>query len=130
MQIDDGQIRRVTFDRPAQKNAMTGAVARELADAVGTVEANTHDAVLITGRGDAFSAGGDIEAMAALGTLGEQPTANIGLAKQAIHDNLGRGWRDGLAHEAHVQSLAYDTPAHERGVEAFLAGDSPEFDDL
>ncbi len=255
MQIDDGQIRRVTFDRPAQKNAMTGAVARELADAVGTVEADTHDAVLITGRGDAFSAGGDIEAMAAreetaaeaharvretlgavaeavltapvpvvarvdgdavgaglslvavcdfayaaetarfgasfvnvglvpdmggttilprlvglrrlkelaftgelvdadaaaemdllnaavpaaelddrvddlLGTLGEQPTANIGLAKQAIHDNLGRGWREGLAHEAHVQSLAYDTPAHERGVEAFLAGDSPEFDDL
>jgi enoyl-CoA hydratase/carnithine racemase len=38
--------------------------------------------------------------------LSAKPTPNIGLAKRAIHDNLGRAWRDGLDREAYVQSLA------------------------
>jgi enoyl-CoA hydratase/carnithine racemase len=55
-------------------------------------------------------------------------TANIGLAKEAIHDNLGQPWRDGLEREARLQSMAYDTPAHEEGVDAFLNGRKPDFD--
>jgi enoyl-CoA hydratase/carnithine racemase len=61
-------------------------------------------------------------------TLQSQPTENLGLAKAAIHDNLGEPWRAGLRTEARIQSMAYDTPAHERGVAAFLDGRTPDFD--
>lgn len=253
MRVEDGAVRRIVFDRPDVKNAMTGTVAAELADALDSLDAATHDAVLLTGEGDAFSAGGDIEAMnereestteayervrTTLGrvarnilsapvpvvakvngdavgagmslvavadfayatesarfgasfinvglvpdmggtailprliglrktkelaftgklidaataaeidlineaveqadldertddlleTLQAQPTENLGLAKEAIHDNLGQPWQTGLRREARIQSLAYDTPAHERGVEAFLEGRTPDFD--
>jgi enoyl-CoA hydratase/carnithine racemase len=253
MRIDDGPVREITFDRPDVRNAMTADVARELADALADLDPETHDAVVITGDGEAFSAGGDIEAMAereettpeayervretlgavaenalsapvpivskvngdAVGagmsltavsdfayaaesarfgatfvnvglvpdmgatailprliglrntkdlaftgrlvdasdaaemdlvnetvpdgeldervddlveTLRNRPTANIGLAKEAIHDNLGQPWRDGLQREARLQSMAYDTPAHEEGVDAFLNGRKPDFE--
>jgi len=61
---EDGVL-EVTFDRPASRNAFTGEVAVELAEAVEAVNPETHDAVVLTGEGEAFSAGGDIEAMAA-----------------------------------------------------------------
>ena len=252
MQIDDGPVRRITFDRPNVRNAMTADVALEIADALTGLDPETHDAVVITGRGEAFSAGGDIEAMAArdettleaynrvretLGAVAEnaltapvpviskvngdavgagmsltavsdfayaadsarfgatfinvglipdmgatamlpriiglrktkelaftgslidateaaamdlineavpdekldervddlvdalrdRPTASIGMAKEAIHDNLGQSWRDGLAQEGRLQAMAYDTPAHDKGVEAFLNGQKPDF---
>lgn len=253
MQIDNGAVRQVTFDRPDTRNAMTAEVARELADALADLDPDSHDAVVVTGEGDTFSAGGDISAMAdreettpeayervrstlgrvaenalsapvpiiskvngdAVGagmsfvavsdfayaaasarfgatfvnvglvpdmgatailprliglrktkelaftgdlvgaeaaakmglvngavpddklddrvtdlveTLQDRPTASIGLAKEAIHDSLGESWRDGLGREARLQSMAYDTPAHEEGVDAFLNGRSPDFE--
>jgi enoyl-CoA hydratase/carnithine racemase len=253
MHVEEGSIRRVTFDRPEARNAMTAAVARDLADALDGLDPGRHDAVVVTGEGEAFSAGGDIEAMAdreesapeayervrttlgrvaervltapvpvvakvngdavgagtslaaladfayaaesarfgasfvnvglvpdmggtavlprilglrttkelaftgrllpateaaeadlvseavpddalddrvaeLLETLRDRPTESIALAKRAIHDNIGRSWRDGLEREAHVQTLAYDTDAHAEGVAAFLAGRDPEFD--
>lgn len=253
MRIDDGAIRQITFDRPDVRNAMTADVARELAEALADVDPGDHDAVVITGEGDAFSAGGDIDAMAErdettpeaykrvretlgrvaervlsapvpvvakvngdavgagmsltaladfayaadsarfgatfinvglvpdmgatailprliglrttkdlaftgrlidaseaaemdlvndavpddelddrveeiLDTLQNRPTANIGLAKEAIHDNLGQPWRDGLEREARLQSMAYDTHAHAEGVDAFLNGRKPDFE--
>ena len=63
-----------------------------------------------------------------LDELRGQPTETIALAKAAIHDNLGRGWREGLDREAHAQTLAYDTDAHAEGVAAFLDGREPEFE--
>lgn len=57
-------VRRVTFDRPHAKNAFTPAVAAELADELEALDPDDHDAVVLTGEGDAFSAGGDIESMA------------------------------------------------------------------
>lgn len=253
MQINNGAVRQVTFDRPDARNAMTAEVARELADALADLDPDSHDAVVVTGEGDTFSAGGDITAMAdreettpeayervrstlgrvaenalstpvpviskvngdAVGagmsfvavsdfayaaasarfgatfvnvglvpdmgatailprliglrktkelaftgdlvgakaaakmglvngavpddklddrvtdlveTLQDRPTASIGLAKEAIHDSLGESWRDGLGREARLQSMAYDTPAHEEGVDAFLNGRSPDFE--
>lgn len=252
MRIDDGSVRRITFDRPDAYNAMTAAVARDLADALTDLDPSDHDAVVITGDGDAFSAGGDIEAMAErnesapeayervrttlgrvaeavlttpvpvvanvngdavgagmaltavadfayaaesarfgasfinvglipdlggtvvlprliglrktkelaftgrllsateaaeldivneavpsdhlddrvddlLETLADQPTESIGLAKRAIHSNLGASVQDGLDREAHFQTLAYDTDAHAEGVSAFLDDRTPEF---
>lgn len=253
MRIDDGAVRQITFDRPDVRNAMTGVVARELADALTGLDPADHDAVVITGDGESFSAGGDIEAMAerdettpeayervrsTLGRVAEnalsapvpivakvngdavgagmsltavadfayaansarfgasfinvglipdmgatailprliglrktkelaftgelinaseaaemdlvneavpdnelddrvddllktfqnRPTANIGFAKEAIHDNLGHSWGDGLKREARLQSMAYDTVAHDEGVDAFLNDRKPNFD--
>jgi len=63
MHIDDGDIRTITFDRPQAYNAMTGETARDLVEAMSGLDPSTHDAVVITGEGDAFSSGGDINAM-------------------------------------------------------------------
>ncbi|KAB1185179.1 MULTISPECIES: enoyl-CoA hydratase/isomerase family protein [Haloferax] len=250
---DEDGVRTVTFDRPEVKNAFTADVARELSAALESVTSDNFDAVVLTGDGDAFSAGGDIEAMAerdetareayqrvrdtlgrvaeailtapvpvvarvngdAVGagmsvvaacdfayavpdarfaasfvnvglvpdagatvtlpelvglraakelaftgklisaeraaeldlvnevvdadelddvvdemvqTLASRPTETLALAKEAIHANLGRPWRDGLEREAQAQTLAYDTEAHEEGVSAFLEKRRPNFD--
>ncbi len=241
----DDTILRLTFDRPESMNAFDGEEAVALAEAVESADPERHDAIVLTGEGDAFSAGGDIEAMAereetprqsyervndtygrmaeamfecpvptvarvngdavgaglsitalsdfayavedarfscafvhvglvpdtggsyllpklvglraakrlaftgefvdgeeaaALGlvtesvpsdhlddrvddlveTLVARPTETIGLAKQAIHGNLGRQWEDALDYETMLQVQAYSTAAHEDGVAAFL----------
>jgi len=60
---DEDGIRTVTFDRPEKMNAMNLEVTRDLADAIAETTPTDHDAVVITGEGPAFSAGGDIQAM-------------------------------------------------------------------
>mgnify|MGYP000668614960 CR=1 FL=1 len=83
MHIEDGPVRRITFDRPEAYNAMTADVARELADALEGLDPQEHDAVVLTGEGEAFSAGGDIEAMA---TREE----SAGEAYERVRGTLGR----------------------------------------
>lgn len=242
---DESGVRTITFDRPESLNALTADVASQLADAIDAVAVSQHDAVVLTGEGEAFSAGGDLEAMAErdetpkesfdrleetlgkvveaalttevpivakvngdavgaglavtavsdfayavesasfscafarvglvpdtggtfllprliglrdakrlaltaefisadeaaelglvnqsvpdeeldatvedlLETLRERPTATLGLTKVAIHENMGRHWREALDRELLTQSLAYGTPEHEAGVNEFL----------
>ncbi|MFB6073042.1 MAG: enoyl-CoA hydratase/isomerase family protein [Halobacterium sp.] len=250
-ETDDG-VRRVTFDRPGVMNAFTADLAADLAAEIESLDPETHDALVLTGEGPAFSAGGDIQSMAereedvrdayervedtfgrlaeaamasrvpivarvngdavgaglavvalsdfayavpdasfscafvrvglvpdtggsyllprlvglreakrlaftaefvdaaeaadlglvneavpedeldaavedCLETLRARPTRTVGAIRQALHDNLGREWRNGLDHENLVQSQAYDTAEHEEGVAAFLEGRDPEF---
>lgn len=250
---DDDGIRTVTFDRPEVLNAFSMETAEELADVLAESDASEHDAVVLTGEGEAFSAGGDIQSMAEreetpeeafdrvtetfgrvveealdapvpivakvngdavgaglavtavsdfayavesatfgcafvrvglipdtggsfllpkivglrtakrlaftgeffgaeeaeemdllnevvpdeqldaavddlLETLQKRPTKTIGLAKRAIHGNMGKAWHEAMEYENMVQSLAYGTPAHEEGVSAFLEGRDPEFE--
>jgi len=250
---DDDGVRTVTFDRPEVMNAFTTETAAELADVLAGLDPGEYDAVVLTGEGPAFSAGGDVESMAdreespeeayerigetfgrvveeamssrvpivakvngdavgaglaiaavadfayaaesatfscafvrvglipdtggtfllpelvglrtakrlaftgeffgaaeaaemglineavaddeletavdeLLDTLTDRPTRTIGLAKRAIHQNLGKGWREALDYENAVQSQAYETPEHEEGVAAFLEGREPEFE--
>ncbi|SMO66551.1 enoyl-CoA hydratase/isomerase family protein [Halorubrum cibi] len=61
---DENGVRHVTFDRPDSKNALTADVARDLAGALEGLDPDALDAVVITGTGSAFSAGGDVQAMA------------------------------------------------------------------
>jgi enoyl-CoA hydratase/carnithine racemase len=61
----DGRVHTVAFDRPEAKNALTADAATELVDALREAEDADARAVVLTGDGDAFCAGGDIEAMAA-----------------------------------------------------------------
>jgi len=250
---DEDGVRTVTFDRPGVMNAMNTDVATELADAIAGAEPETHDAVVVVGEGDAFSAGGDIQAMkerdaepqvakeridesveriveeamtarvpvvakvngdavgaglavvavsdfayaaesatfscafvrvglvpdtggtfllpklvglrdarrlaytgefvsaaeaADLGLVNEAvpddelddaveslldefregPSRTIGLMKRAINENLGRQWDEALDHENFVQVMAYNSPEHEEGIDAFLEKRDPEWD--
>ena len=57
---DASGVRRVTLDRPDKKNALTAAMYATLADAVTSAEADGVGAILLTARGDAFTAGNDL----------------------------------------------------------------------
>lgn len=253
MQIeDDDGVRRITFDRPGVMNAFSTETAADLAEAVAGGDPDDHHAIVLTGEGDAFSAGGDIRAMAdreegpreayeriaetfgrvveemlechvpivakvngdAIGAglsiaalsdfayaaedatfscafvrvglipdtggtfllpklvglrtakqlaftgeffsadraaeydlineavdpaalddrveetverLGRRSTRTIGLAKQALHENLDRHWSESLDYETLLQVQAYGSDAHQEGVNAFLEGRKPDF---
>ncbi|MEM4781618.1 MAG: enoyl-CoA hydratase/isomerase family protein [Halalkalicoccus sp.] len=65
MQItDEAGVRRITFDRPDALNAFTTDAAAELADALSECDPADLDAIVLTGEGRAFSAGGDVGSMA------------------------------------------------------------------
>ncbi|MFP9058948.1 enoyl-CoA hydratase/isomerase family protein [Natrialbaceae archaeon A-chndr2] len=65
MQVDSADgVLEITFDRPGVMNAFTPETAEELADAIEDATVSQYHAVVLTGQGPAFSAGGDIEAMA------------------------------------------------------------------
>lgn len=65
MNVDDENgVRTITFDRPESLNAFTADAAQALAEAIEQVDVDQYDAVVLTGEGEAFSAGGDLEAMA------------------------------------------------------------------
>lgn len=58
--IED-RILTITFNRPDKKNALTAAMYAKMVDAM--VDANTNDdvrVILLTGNGDAFTAGNDL----------------------------------------------------------------------
>ena len=61
----DGRVHTIAFDRPEAKNALTADAATDLVDALEAAADADARAVVLTGDGDAFCAGGDIEAMAA-----------------------------------------------------------------
>jgi 2-(1,2-epoxy-1,2-dihydrophenyl)acetyl-CoA isomerase len=82
---DTAGVRRITFDRPEASNAIDGATARELAATVEGVAPDTHDAVVLAGEGAAFSAGGDVAAMA---EREERPET----ARRRLEDTFGRAF--------------------------------------
>lgn len=92
MHVSDADgVRTVTFDRPDQRNALTPEIAVEMAEAVEAVDTGTHDAIVLAGEGPAFSAGGDIEAMAAREESAsesfERITATFGRLAESVLDS-------------------------------------------
>lgn len=61
---EENGVRSLTLDRPDVKNALTPEIAVDLAKAMETADPKEIDAIVITGAGDAFCSGGDINAMA------------------------------------------------------------------
>lgn len=59
---EDDRYAQLTIDRPGAKNALSSTVLADLGDALATIEA-TDDvrAVVLTGAGDVFSAGADVD---------------------------------------------------------------------
>jgi 2-(1,2-epoxy-1,2-dihydrophenyl)acetyl-CoA isomerase len=72
----DGEIGTITLNRPEKLNALSPELASELVDAVKNAAANDRvRALVITGAGRAFCAGGDIETMRRL--VSEQDWTSI-----------------------------------------------------
>lgn len=62
--VTTGDVAIVTLDRPEKLNAINDEILDDLLDAVETISrSETIGAAVLTGRGRAFSAGGDITAM-------------------------------------------------------------------
>lgn len=61
---DRDTIRWLTLNRPNVKNAITPEIVVELADVIDDTDPDDTDAIVLTGAGDAFCSGGDIDAMA------------------------------------------------------------------
>jgi methylglutaconyl-CoA hydratase len=60
----DGPVAHVVLDRPQARNALDGAMVRELRDAFGAVSARDDVRVIVlAGRGSVFCAGADLEWM-------------------------------------------------------------------
>lgn len=67
------------------------------------------------------------ESLSLCGTLADGPAATMGLAKRALHANLGCGLLDGLDREARLQAQAFLTPEHAEGRDAFFARRKADF---
>jgi enoyl-CoA hydratase/carnithine racemase len=64
LDVDDDGIGTITLNRPEKLNALSNELSQELADAVQRIAGDTRvRAVIVTGAGRAFCAGGDIESM-------------------------------------------------------------------
>ena len=70
---EDGTIATITLSRPERRNALSSAAAREVGAAV--KEASSARAIILTGAGGAFCAGGDLEELAAWSELPEADIA-------------------------------------------------------
>jgi enoyl-CoA hydratase/carnithine racemase len=69
LQADEGFVRVLTLNRPAQKNAFNTVQWRELREALAEARADREvRVVVLTGAGSAFSAGQDLSEMAAATT--------------------------------------------------------------
>jgi enoyl-CoA hydratase/carnithine racemase len=84
----DGPVATVTINRPERANALDSATAREVASAIGsTADAR---AVLLTGAGRAFCAGGDLDE---LGRWSELPPEEVGAELYASFQSMIRAVR-------------------------------------
>jgi methylglutaconyl-CoA hydratase len=62
--VSEQGVGRITLDRPEIRNALSGALMRSVVDALGRFEGDSSvRAIVVTGRGKAFSAGADLAEM-------------------------------------------------------------------
>jgi enoyl-CoA hydratase/carnithine racemase len=82
-------VATLTLDDPKRRNAMTPALGDALHDAVDRVRADASvRAVVLTGAGDAFSAGGDLAMLERLRTAGFKPARDFMLGFYARYLHL------------------------------------------
>lgn len=72
--LDDGPVRTVRLNRPEKRNAVTTAMYAELADVLeDCARRDDLTVVVLTGAGEAFTAGNDLADMAANPPVGDSP---------------------------------------------------------
>lgn len=82
----DGDVVTLTFNDPDHRNAMTRAMGEVFAERIGGLAADDSlRAVILTGAGRAFSAGGDMTMLEAKAAEGR---ARPGIARRAIRDSM------------------------------------------
>lgn len=73
----DGGVLTLTFNRPAQRNAMTTAMEGRFKEHLRTAEADPSvKAIVITGSGDGFCAGADLTALGEVAGTTQEPAAD------------------------------------------------------
>jgi len=111
-----GAIALLTLDRAGEANTLNPELARELADAAAACDADKSvRAVVLTGSGRFFCAGGDVKAMAGFGEA-------IGERIKALADHLHRA----ISTFARMQAplvVAVNGPAAGAGLSLAATGD-------
>ena len=81
----DGDILLITLNRPRARNALNLAVWEDLEAAISRAEGPTPPrAVIVTGAGNFFSAGGDLKSTPAMGDGALAPAARLELGQKII----------------------------------------------
>jgi 2-(1,2-epoxy-1,2-dihydrophenyl)acetyl-CoA isomerase len=95
-QVDDG-VAVITMNRPTRRNAFSDEMLEALGRILAEVEVNDAiGCVVLTGAGGAFSAGGDVKAMADRGSSGGAPTpVDVAIHHQRLNQQAtaGKLWR-------------------------------------
>lgn len=92
--VEDG-VAVLTLNRPARRNALSPAMLAALARVLADVEVDDQvGAVVVTGAGGAFCAGGDVKAMAEGGQGGSGPALDERIHRQRLSQRAtsGRLW--------------------------------------
>src|SRR6516225_4555725 len=120
-EVDDG-VAVITMNRPSRRNAFSNDMVEALGRALAQVELSDEvGCVVLTGAGDAFSAGGDVKAMADRGSSGGPSVpVDVAIHRQRLNQQAtsGKLWRMPKPTIAHIPG-----PAAGAGLSLALACD-------
>lgn len=103
---DEGRVRILAFDRPEKLNAISVDTAVALTLALRAAASERHvGAVVLTGEGGNFSAGGDVRSI--LDTIADTDSFAEAALMSAFHDALTEIWSSRLPVVAAVSGVAY-----------------------
>lgn len=108
-EVDDG-VAVITMNRPSRRNAFSNDMVEALGRVLAQVELSDEvGCVVLTGAGDAFSAGGDVKAMADRGSSGGPSVpVDVAIHRQRLNQRAtsGKLWRMPKPTIAHIPGPA------------------------
>lgn len=114
----DGPVATVTLNRPGVRNALSAEMAAELADAFKQIEESDVRCVELTGAGEAFCAGGDVDAMVDAQSRDVPPDERVEMVRKSVNRAVRAVWDCSLPVVATV-----DGPVFGAGAGLLLACD-------